>query len=646
MANLHLVTGFAGYEHIKATDQAAFNAALIGTGQFVLEKGGIFEAQVHTNNLVRVLDGELMMQGRFIRLDPDTYVDLEIENGEQGKLRNDIIVARYTKDISTGVEECNLVVIKGEAVASNPADPAHEEGDITNGVGTVHDFPLWRLPIDGINVGEPVALYGEIYSDSMLTLPGIRHSVETIHAEVDQKLEEHSALVDEKIAGIESYTKEETLTDDVKAEYGKDSSAVPNDLFRDLADSTNKVGDIKVSIRDDLGEKWLLANGSVLDVGEYPDLANLLPEPTTSFSMQQSNIPAYYKGSDYANGICVAFGTMAGSNRGTYMWTGSFDGLDKYTALNGNNSYYHAVRYDEGSGTWVAAFYGTSTYAYATTDPVNGTWTTKTLDMGNKFADMDGHNGVWVAVGVTSTINSSRVVTSSTWVSTTTDPVGGTWSAAKQVGSRGATSSESACVHYHDGMWVIATGYQKSQSEGSGGGIAVYTTTDPINGAWTMQEITVPIPSRLHHVRNLVAHDGLWVMQAYDEYESYMFTTRNPAGSWESAKPTSTNGSSASYGVFAHRNCLEWFNGKWYAMGNLTSADAKLYLFTTTDPTGKWVAMQELNSNATGQSMCADGNTLIMMYLQGTTQNLARYIAKKLPTISTDGAYSYIKAKE
>ena len=200
MANLHLVTGYAGYEHIKATDQAAFNAALIGTGQFVLEKGGIFEAQVHTNNLVRVLDGELMMQGRFIRLDPDTYVDLEIENGEQGKLRNDIIVARYTKDISTGVEECNLVVIKGEAVASNPADPAHEEGDITNGVGTVHDFPLWRIPISGLNVGEPVALYGEIYSDSMLTLPGIRHSVETIHAEVDQKLEDHTEMVTNKLA--------------------------------------------------------------------------------------------------------------------------------------------------------------------------------------------------------------------------------------------------------------------------------------------------------------------------------------------------------------------------------------------------------------------------------------------------------------
>lgn len=242
MANLHLVTGYAGYEHIKATDQAAFNAALIGTGQFVLEKGGIFEAQVQTNNLVRVLDGELMMQGRFIRLDPDTYVDLEIENGEQGKLRNDIIVARYTKDIGTGVEECNLVVIKGEAVASDPVDPAHEEGDITNGVGTVHDFPLWRIPIDGINVGEPESLFGTPFMDSMHTLHSIREDVDAQLEEQKVYFAEQEALYEaafeeqnekfqKSVDAFGGYTKTETLTDETKALYGLGNSGVPDDVF-------------------------------------------------------------------------------------------------------------------------------------------------------------------------------------------------------------------------------------------------------------------------------------------------------------------------------------------------------------------------------------------------------------------------------
>lgn len=288
MANLHLVTGYAGYEHIKATDQAAFNAALIGTGQFVLEKGGIFEAQVHTNNLVRVLDGELMMQGRFIRLDPDTYVDLEIENGEQGKLRNDIIVARYTKDIGTGVEECNLVVIKGEAVASNPVDPAYTEGDITNGVGTVHDYPLWRIPIDGLNVGEPVALYGLPFKDSMHTLHSIR---EDVNAQLEEQkvyfaeqealyeaaFEEQNEKLQKAVDAFGGYTKTEVLTDEVKAKYGKDSTAVPNDLFKDLADSPNKIGDIKTTIRTDLGDHWLLCNGESIDQTAHPDLYDMTP---------------------------------------------------------------------------------------------------------------------------------------------------------------------------------------------------------------------------------------------------------------------------------------------------------------------------------------------------------------------------------
>lgn len=170
MGNMHLVTGYLGQQHITATDQGAFNAALIGTGQFVLGKGKTFEAQVVSNNQIRILDGELMMHGRFVRLEPDTYVDVTIDNGAQGKKRNDLIVARYTKHNVSGVESVDLVVIKGDAVDSNPVDPAYTESDIANGKGMLHDYPLWRIPLDGLNVGEPVALFGEPFEDSLRTL--------------------------------------------------------------------------------------------------------------------------------------------------------------------------------------------------------------------------------------------------------------------------------------------------------------------------------------------------------------------------------------------------------------------------------------------------------------------------------------------
>lgn len=193
MGNMHLVTGYAGQEHITAVDQGAFNAALIGTGQFVLDKGKVFEAQIISNNQIRVLDGELMMQGRFIRLEPGTYVDLTIENGAQGTNRNDLIVARYTKNTANGVESVDLVVIKGTATSGNPADPKYTTADITEGAANQHDFPLWRIPLNGLNVGNPVALFGEPFMDSMRTLPEIRQMVQgisdtadKIYAEVDR----------------------------------------------------------------------------------------------------------------------------------------------------------------------------------------------------------------------------------------------------------------------------------------------------------------------------------------------------------------------------------------------------------------------------------------------------------------------------
>lgn len=161
LANLHLVTGYAGYEHVTAADQGAFNVALLGSEQFVINKGSKLAASVITNNKIRIADGDSYMQGRFIRLNEGTYVDLAIDNGAQGKKRNDLIVARYTKDSVSGVEEVNLVVIKGTAVAStsNPADPAYNSSNIVEGKGYLNDMPLYRVPIDGLNVQTLVPLF-------------------------------------------------------------------------------------------------------------------------------------------------------------------------------------------------------------------------------------------------------------------------------------------------------------------------------------------------------------------------------------------------------------------------------------------------------------------------------------------------------
>lgn len=153
------MTGYAGQPHVAAADQGSLFEALIRSGQFVMEAGAKFAASVVTNNKIRVSDGELMMQGRHVKLNPGSYVDLTIENGAQGYLRNDLIVARYTQNAETGIEECNLVVLKGTQAASNPTDPAYTTGSLNGNGALQHDFPLYRVPLSGLNVGSLVALF-------------------------------------------------------------------------------------------------------------------------------------------------------------------------------------------------------------------------------------------------------------------------------------------------------------------------------------------------------------------------------------------------------------------------------------------------------------------------------------------------------
>ncbi len=159
MGNLHIVTGYRGESHVSSADIGSFNAAIFGTGQYVLDRGSKFSTITVSNNKIRVSDGDILMQGRHIRLNEGSYVDLTIDNGQADYKRNDLIVARYTKDSSSGVEDANLVVIKGTPAADSPSDPAHTSGDIINNHVFLADMPLYRVPIDGLTVKDLVPLF-------------------------------------------------------------------------------------------------------------------------------------------------------------------------------------------------------------------------------------------------------------------------------------------------------------------------------------------------------------------------------------------------------------------------------------------------------------------------------------------------------
>lgn len=159
MADINLVTGYRGEVHVSAVDHRNLNAACFGSDEFVTENNAQFSISVRSNNEVRINSGDGIMQGAQFRINEGEYVDLNVENGIAGYKRNDLVVARYTKDSLTGVEKVELAVKKGTATDGTPTDPTIQTGDVLNGEALVNEMKLWRIPIDGLNVGTPVKLF-------------------------------------------------------------------------------------------------------------------------------------------------------------------------------------------------------------------------------------------------------------------------------------------------------------------------------------------------------------------------------------------------------------------------------------------------------------------------------------------------------
>lgn len=156
---IELITGHAGSAHISSEDAGWFNAGVVGGGKYVLDTGTQFACNVQSANLVTIGVGDALFEGRHVRVSATENVALD--NGAQGMNRNDIICIKYEYASSTSVETASLAVIKGTASSGAAVDPDVPSGSILEGASTAY-MPLWRIPISGITVGEPVKLYGEV----------------------------------------------------------------------------------------------------------------------------------------------------------------------------------------------------------------------------------------------------------------------------------------------------------------------------------------------------------------------------------------------------------------------------------------------------------------------------------------------------
>lgn len=154
-----IVDGMTGTKHISSDDLSALNVATIGKADCVLEYGNNFKLTMASANSATLGTGVGMVGGK--RFWNQAATSLTVQSGTQGQKRNDLVVARYAKT-SAGIESITPVVIKGTPTTGNAADPAV----------TANDLKLWRIPLNGISVGTPVALF-----DPVASLASLENSV-------------------------------------------------------------------------------------------------------------------------------------------------------------------------------------------------------------------------------------------------------------------------------------------------------------------------------------------------------------------------------------------------------------------------------------------------------------------------------------
>lgn len=146
-----LMDSYAGGPHITEMQIGLANQATFGPDDYVLGGGRESEAQVLTNNSIRIFDAVYCIQGRRDVIPASGYTDVTIANGTQGMNRNDIIVRRYRKDESSEIESTEYAVIKGTPNAGEALDPEVTIGDIRTGA-TLHEMKLYRVKIEGLNI--------------------------------------------------------------------------------------------------------------------------------------------------------------------------------------------------------------------------------------------------------------------------------------------------------------------------------------------------------------------------------------------------------------------------------------------------------------------------------------------------------------
>lgn len=404
-------------------------------------------------------------------------------------------------------------------------------------------------------------------------------------------------------------------TDDTKWMTPKTTNVLVSSLI-------NKVGDTLSTLRTDLGDKWLLCNGAEVDKTTYPSLYDLSSVNKSDATVRSFGDP-YDIASDETTYVMCGYDRSALKALIGYT-VNPTENSSAWTYVNlGGIANWEATRIMVRNGVWVAVGYSMDNESYlpviATTTNPAGDWTVQTISSQKcQLTGLVYAFGKWITAGSTGNGSNTRIFTTAnpmnSWAETVINTENDNFK-LEDLAFNGATLCAIGYGYYNNNPYALVK--------------------DSSSGPWVLKKLSDTL---YFHLNSITYADGKWV--AAGQYMSYKYIgiyVSLDLNTWQFKEYRSV----AYYGAF-----IEYWNGSWY-VGYSSSQTGYPYMITTTDPLEDWeeITLTNYDDNVLGVS--AAGNYLFALG-RDHSDSSARLITllKKLPQISVNGVYTYIKAKE
>lgn len=669
----------------NAQQMSSIFDGIINDGVFA-NVGTAFSVQATTGNTVNVGTGRCWFDSTWLL--NDATLPIELDDAEVLLDRIDAIVIEINH--SESVRSGSIKVVNGTP-SSTPTNPTMTHTDYIN------QYPIAYImrsansdAITQANITYTVGSNACPFITGILSVVSIQNIVAQWENEFDTWLDSLSAMLDDNTAAnlanqilelkeqfdtlakekkiyseLEDSTGEDTINDSTgspilgtTAMYSDDgaSESIPGTA---TSDDPYKVGDTLTTARTDLGAKWLLCNGDVLDKDQYPELASLFPYQTYITGNWSTNImfekeDAYvndqwvygitrlegqylvYGYKDNSSNVQVGFISHSNELNGSFMT----EELSNSGAINFDTveSLYYV------GGQYIAIESGG--YAYSTS--INGPWiyAQNTYAESNQaFNSPKYYNGYYIVAGYDSWESSGTRAFKLKYASTLNGPW--TTKVLANVEQTNPTNDSDACkIFYVNGYYVALITESGSSSLQNSFGKLAYSTS--LDGSWTVVTIwTAAHADWLTDMIGIVYVNGRYVIAGrhngtahiyYAETLNGSWTTMNAPSNWTSIDAISNDDNNVImvYGTSDGMGIAQ--------MESPTSEKVTKDIWTDVEKVFPECFYYNEGSYIIGARRQTDGSTT------GTCDVAIAYISPSeinLPSISlSDKTYTYIRAKE